>query len=73
MCTFNKNDVLDGHWSDWSQWSECSATCGKGLRLQTRQCIDLSEKGKQCNGSTTKTSSCNVAACLMKNTLGNSK
>ena len=40
-------DIKDGHWTDWADWGECEEfemvgernyTCGKGLRLQRRNC-----------------------------------
>ncbi|CAH1801587.1 unnamed protein product, partial [Owenia fusiformis] len=55
---------VDGRWSEWNV-GDCSVSCGGGSRTNTRQCNNPppSNGGKQCDGSTTETESCNAQAC----------
>jgi len=58
--------LVDGVWSRWSDWSECSATCGGGIRIQTRNCIPPLYGGEWCKGSNVSTEECNLDACIGK-------
>ncbi|CAL8292204.1 unnamed protein product [Lota lota] len=55
----------DGHWSEWSAWSECDAPCGGGVRRRRRSCSAPPPKngGRDCEGMTLQTQSCNVPPC----------
>ncbi|KAK2706695.1 hypothetical protein QYM36_014662 [Artemia franciscana] len=52
-----------GPWSEWSEPSECSRTCGGGVSIQTRQCLQNSENSDSCSGPSRKFFSCNVQDC----------
>ncbi|XP_053349644.1 SCO-spondin [Clarias gariepinus] len=56
---------VDGQWAEWSEWSECDAECGGGLRLRNRSCSNPPPKnrGKECEGMTMQTQSCNTHQC----------
>lgn len=32
--------TVNGNWGQWSEYNECSATCGGGQQMRTRQCND---------------------------------
>jgi hypothetical protein len=39
---------IDGKLTDWVDAGECSATCGGGVKTQTRKCIQPEHGGKSC-------------------------
>ncbi|XP_060608370.1 coadhesin-like isoform X2 [Ruditapes philippinarum] len=58
----------NGGWSDWTSWSSCSATCGGGIRSQTRSCSNPppSPYGQYCLGSHDRVESCANNNCETK-------
>ncbi|KAL3852080.1 hypothetical protein ACJMK2_015767 [Sinanodonta woodiana] len=63
---------VDGNWGAWSSWTSiatCSATCGTGVKTETRSrnCSNPAPQygGRQCNGTSTEfqTSACNTNLC----------
>ncbi|XP_060593871.1 adhesion G protein-coupled receptor B2-like [Ruditapes philippinarum] len=56
----------NGGWSDWTSWSSCSATCGGGIRTQTRSCSNPSPSpyGHYCVGSNDRVESCANNVCV---------
>jgi len=40
----NQTSGVAAYWAQWSSWSECSATCGKGVRVKTRGCVKFKEQ-----------------------------
>ena len=57
------NCPIDGVWSEWSVFSDCSKSCGGGLQSRTRTCTPPLYGGKDCEGSTIETVSCNTQVC----------
>ncbi|KAI5606502.1 SCO-spondin, partial [Silurus asotus] len=57
--------IVDGGWSQWGLWSECSAPCGSGVKLRTRQCNNPSPQGggRECSGDGEQQKECNSHAC----------
>ncbi|XP_045177578.2 uncharacterized protein LOC123537808 [Mercenaria mercenaria] len=55
----------DGGWSSWESWGTCSATCGGGIRTQTRTCTNPKPSllGKSCDGTPIQVSICNKQTC----------
>nr|XP_023660300.1 SCO-spondin [Paramormyrops kingsleyae] len=62
---FNRACPVDGQWAEWSSWSQCNAPCGGGLRTRNRSCSDPPPKngGRDCQGLTVQTHSCNGQPC----------
>lgn len=56
---------VHGQWAEWSEWSECDAECGGGLKIRSRSCSNPPPKngGKECEGMTMQTQSCNTHRC----------
>jgi len=55
---------VDCQWSNWSSWGRCSKTCGSGQRKATRTIRQQAQNGgKSCQGSSSKTETCNTQAC----------
>ncbi len=52
-------------WSEWSMFSTCSAWCGGGVKIRTRQCNSpvSSERSLPCAGVTTEVLPCNTDHC----------
>uniref|UniRef100_A0A8C9VHG3 Subcommissural organ spondin n=1 Tax=Scleropages formosus TaxID=113540 RepID=A0A8C9VHG3_SCLFO len=56
---------VDGQWSEWTEWSQCDAPCDGGVRMRNRTCSNPPPKngGRDCEGMTLQTHSCNVQPC----------
>ncbi|KAL9970174.1 hypothetical protein ACROYT_G022504 [Oculina patagonica] len=60
---------IDGGYTGWSEWSKCSATCGGGVKWQTRTCTKPKPEGdgKTCKeqglGPAKQSQTCNTQAC----------
>ncbi|XP_060570798.1 uncharacterized protein LOC132729070 [Ruditapes philippinarum] len=56
----------NGGWSAWTSWSTCSATCGGGIRSQTRSCTNPppSPYGQYCVGSNDRVEPCANNYCV---------
>uniref|UniRef100_A0A915CYL3 Apple domain-containing protein n=1 Tax=Ditylenchus dipsaci TaxID=166011 RepID=A0A915CYL3_9BILA len=48
------------HWSTWSKWADCSASCGHGQQLRTREC---EPRGYGCTGGDREIKFCQLAVC----------
>lgn len=56
---------VDGNWGDWSSWSKCSASCGGGNEVRSRNCSNPapSHGGKPCAGDPTQSQTCANTTC----------
>ena len=56
---------VDGGWNDYEDWSPCSEECGEGTRVRSRSCSNPapSNGGKECEGDSHETESCNTDPC----------
>merc|ERR1711871_1540600 len=53
--------------AEWSEWSQCSATCGRGQRIHTRQiAVQAADGGRGCSGPMQEVSPCTVTECEVK-------
>lgn len=52
--------------TEWSEWSLCSATCGDGLEVRTRECKPESPKS-ECVNASVQNKSCYHEPCPGKN------
>jgi hypothetical protein len=50
-------------WTQWSTWSDCSASCGEGSQVRTRQCYSNGRRSNQCYGEALERKSCYLRAC----------
>nr|XP_020496660.1 properdin [Labrus bergylta] len=59
-CSELPNCPVHGNWGAWSPPGPCSVSCGEGLRLSMRRCDSPPPKygGRFCDGSSTRSSSC---------------
>ncbi|XP_026296950.1 A disintegrin and metalloproteinase with thrombospondin motifs 7 [Apis mellifera] len=57
--------VVDGGWSNWSPWSRCSRTCGSGVTLSVRRCVNPvpSNGGAFCRGDRKRHKICTTEPC----------
>ncbi|KAM6977691.1 SCO-spondin [Aplochiton taeniatus] len=62
---FQRACPAHGNWSDWTGWSACDAPCGGGVRRRHRTCSAPPPKngGRDCEGMTMQTQSCNGQPC----------
>lgn len=51
-------DDSSGSWGDWEIGSQCSRTCGGGVLVEQRSCMNA-----DCTGPSKRYSSCNTQAC----------
>uniref|UniRef100_A0A8C2XA61 ADAM metallopeptidase with thrombospondin type 1 motif 15 n=1 Tax=Cyclopterus lumpus TaxID=8103 RepID=A0A8C2XA61_CYCLU len=60
-----RNVKVDGRWGRWGPFGSCSRTCGGGVQLSKRECINPvpSNGGKYCQGVRVKFRSCNLNRC----------
>ncbi|KAF4095523.1 hypothetical protein G5714_023126 [Onychostoma macrolepis] len=56
---------VDGSWGQWAPWSECSAQCGGGAKIRTRECDNPAPQsgGRECVGSGRQQKACNTHSC----------
>lgn len=58
--------LVDVHWSPWETWSPCSASCGQGIRLRSRNCLQSDGRFAglyECDGLPSETQICQIAPC----------
>ena len=57
--------IVDGGWSSWINISECSVTCGKGVKVQSRSCTEPPKScgGIDCIGEDIQLQPCSVSSC----------
>ncbi len=56
---------VDGGWAAWQPYGTCSRTCGGGVRISTRDCINPAPAngGRFCIGDRTRAQSCGTQRC----------
>ncbi|XP_022801157.1 uncharacterized protein LOC111338874 [Stylophora pistillata] len=55
---------VPGKWGDWEEWSVCSATCGTGKKVRTRECNSPAPQyGGECPGNGQESESCEIRKC----------
>ena len=53
-----------GHWQAWGEWSQCTASCGRAVRIRTRICLyGGTIPSKYCNGKARQIVSCTLEPC----------
>jgi hypothetical protein len=58
--------AVDGEWSEWSDWSTCSASCGGGYQLRSREiAVTPNDIGSPVVGDAQEYRSCNAQDCAM--------
>ncbi len=55
-------------WTDWTEWTPCSASCGGGKKVKTRDCVLPKSLGLErlqllCPGDREEVADCNGNAC----------
>ena len=55
--------VLCAFWSEWASWTLCSESCGGGLRIRERSC--LNNVLFDCEGEPQEIDDCNVQVLLV--------
>ena len=68
-CIGNTDEVIECNtercpvWTDWGEWTECSATCGGGSQMRSRECILPIERAFGCIGAKDEVRECNTNTC----------
>ncbi|XP_062621236.1 A disintegrin and metalloproteinase with thrombospondin motifs adt-1-like isoform X2 [Saccostrea cucullata] len=64
MCSLTTCPV-NGSWTDWTSWSTCSASCGGGTQMRSRNCSNPvpSNGGKDCVGHGNEGRACSSSLC----------
>ena len=58
------NTDICPHWTDWKVTMQCSATCGGGVELKTRQCVNgVPGVTEECSGPAFINEKCNLQPC----------
>ena len=62
---FLLNIAVHGKLSEFSDWSECSASCGGGVSVRTRNCTNPAPAngGNMCKGEVQQEKPCNNHTC----------
>ena len=63
--SFQFFSVVDGGWGQWSTVGQCTASCGGGRKVRTRECNAPVPRsgGKECDGGSTEATDCNTTPC----------
>ncbi|XP_066928943.1 uncharacterized protein [Clytia hemisphaerica] len=65
-CTWARTeDAIHGNWTDWTDWGNCDQTCGQGIQMRYRWCINPvpDNGGDYCVGDGNETRWCNEIPC----------
>ena len=59
---------VDGGWSVYGPYGSCSRSCGGGVKTHSRTCTNPEPAfgGKECQGPSTESTSCNTNPCKSK-------
>lgn len=62
---YHNDCPVNGGWSNWSNWTKCSSSCGLGIQVKFRFCINPKPQfgGKSCYGENVLFNSCKIAKC----------
>lgn len=58
--------LVDVHWSPWESWGPCSASCGLGMRLRSRNCLQSDGRFAglhECDGVKSEAQICQISPC----------
>lgn len=56
--------TVPGKWGEWEPWSVCSATCGTGTKIRTRECDrPAPQYGGVCPGNGQEEEACVIRPC----------
>ena len=62
-CTY----PIAAEWEAWGQWSECSASCGQGSKIRTRECSEpAADNIELCDGNALELEDCEAMECPSK-------
>ena len=58
------NIFIDCEYNYWTEWSSCTATCGGGIEIRSRD-IKIHDLfgGKECDGNGAEKAECNTQTC----------
>ncbi|XP_014217269.1 papilin isoform X2 [Copidosoma floridanum] len=60
----DSDEPESGSWGPWTHPTPCSRTCGGGVAIQTRECLDRDDSNNEsCTGARKKYFSCNIHPC----------
>ena len=51
------------NWSQWSSWSECTKTCGGGMQIRQRECLEEQAFEVDCAGDVKQLQNCSTDPC----------
>ena len=63
---FLTNNIAASEWQEWGTWSQCTASCGQGLKVRGRGCLQSEPAfghNVLCPGNATEVQDCKTAEC----------
>ena len=62
-CLFFHVLSVDGYWEPWQEWQPCNVSCGGGIQIRERDCVEPLHGGETCPGPSDETRDCNTHSC----------